>query len=411
MKRDKQLEEAAAKILYRGLQEAKTPSKSELEDGETGTAHGGMQHFSTIDGKQWVWNYALKSKSKSLSSQPGKWEYTNKKDQATAIAVSTWGGKKLKVAKMIEEDINLEEGIDIEWIESNFTVVTDDNKGNPTIEWTDGNWYRILLNKIGKVVNVEPREDDPGATRQNARKILRAIQHRIVAEDTTAGDIATNPAPLGKKKTVKRNMKENQEEMYDTEPPLENKPVDDSEIVEYENISILSNITDEQVELLAKKYEVNIFRNVDPARGDDGGQVDGDLVPDIKPQAAKEAKINVSGPQEGVHIFLKHIGYSPESIGKLDDTLGIGAKVEEDLKLGYSAKATLHESGGWIGEYTSHGETLAYSTGLYEKAEEALEEISFLHGLLQHGVGDRGIRTQMANRVSSIPGARHRIAY
>ena len=311
-----------------------------------------------------------------------------------------------------------EEDIDIEWIESNFTVVTDDDKGNPTIEWTDGNWYRILLNKIGDVVNVEPREDDPGATQQNATKILRAIQWRTVAEDTTAGDIATNPAPLGKKKTVKRNMKENQEEMYDTEPPLydtepplENKPVDDSEIVEYENISILSNITDEQVEMLAKKYEVNIFRNVDPARGDDGGQVDDDLVPDIKPQAAKEAKINVSGPQEGVHIFLKYIGYSPESIGKLDDTLGIGAKVEEDLKLGYSAKATLHESGGWIGEYTSHGETLAYSTGLYEKAEEALEEISFLHGLLQHGVGDKGIRTQMANRVSSIPGARHRIAY
>ena len=110
MKRDKSLEEAAAKILRGDLQEVKTPSKSELEDGETDTAHGGMQHFSTIDGKQWVWNYALKSKSKSLSSQPGKWEYTNKKDQATAIAVSTWGGKKLKVAKMIEEDINLEEG-------------------------------------------------------------------------------------------------------------------------------------------------------------------------------------------------------------------------------------------------------------------------------------------------------------
>ena len=198
MKRDKQLEEAAAKILYRDLQEAKTPSKSELEDGETGTAHGGMQHFSTIDGKQWVWNYALKSKSKSLSSQPGKWEYTNKKDQATAIAVSTWGGKKLKVAKMIEEDINLEEGIDIEWIESNFTVVTDDNKGNPTIEWTDGNWYRILLNKIGNVVKVEPREDDPRATRQNATKILRAIRHRTVAEDTTTAAVEAPQPPLAK---------------------------------------------------------------------------------------------------------------------------------------------------------------------------------------------------------------------
>jgi len=91
-----------------------------------------------------------------------------------------------------------EEDIDIEWIESNFTVVTDDDKGNPTIEWTDGNWYRILLNGDGNVVNVEPREDDPGATQQNATKILRAIQHRIVAEDTTAASVATNPAPLGK---------------------------------------------------------------------------------------------------------------------------------------------------------------------------------------------------------------------
>ena len=91
-----------------------------------------------------------------------------------------------------------EEDIDIEWIESNFTVVTDDDKGNPTIEWTDGNWYRILLNKIGNVVKVEPREDDPGATQQNATKILRAIQHRTVAEDTTAAAVAINPAPLGK---------------------------------------------------------------------------------------------------------------------------------------------------------------------------------------------------------------------
>ena len=51
---------------------------------------------------------------------------------------------------------------------------------------------------IGNVVNVEPREDDPGATQQNATKILRAIQHRTVAEDTTAASVATNPAPLGK---------------------------------------------------------------------------------------------------------------------------------------------------------------------------------------------------------------------
>jgi len=292
---------------------------------------------------------------------------------------------------------------------------------------------------------------------------------------------------------------------------VKSENLDDS-FVEYENISVLNGLSDERVDYLAQQYNIKIFRNVDPTRGDDGGKAIDSVIPDIEKQEAKAAKINITGTRVNAELFLNGIGYSDEQISQLHDmvedykvdldeeedtdvewveknynvlddnrtsedgnyiievddalykvifndyasveavkrydyaatqrgateilraiqhrtvaedtTAGDIAtkdmplgkmktkkRLEEDLKLGYSSKAILHESGGWIGEYCANGTTLAYSTGLYEKAEEALEEISFLHGLLQHGVGDRGIRTQMANRVSSIPGARHRIAY
>lgn len=60
------------------------------------TAHGGMQHFSKINGKDYVWNY--------VEVKDGK--YVVVKGPTDTIAVSTMAGKKLKAAKLVKESIN-----------------------------------------------------------------------------------------------------------------------------------------------------------------------------------------------------------------------------------------------------------------------------------------------------------------
>ena len=67
---------------------------ADLVSGRKGSAHGGAQIFSNIDGKEYVWNY--------VTDKSGKWEVTNEKN-ATAIAVSKMAGKNLKTAKVIKK--------------------------------------------------------------------------------------------------------------------------------------------------------------------------------------------------------------------------------------------------------------------------------------------------------------------
>jgi len=91
-----------------------------------------------------------------------------------------------------------EEDTDVEWVEKNYNVL-DDNRtsedGNYIIEVDDA-LYKVIFNDYASVEAV--KRYDHAATQRGATEILRAIQHRTVAEDTTAAAVAINPAPLGK---------------------------------------------------------------------------------------------------------------------------------------------------------------------------------------------------------------------
>jgi len=84
------------------LDEEKMPSHAELVKGKYGDAHAGAQHFSNIDGKVYTWNY--------LERKGGKYVVTTKK--TGEIGLSRAGSKDFKTAKIVKEEVELDEKIE-----------------------------------------------------------------------------------------------------------------------------------------------------------------------------------------------------------------------------------------------------------------------------------------------------------
>jgi hypothetical protein len=82
------------------LDEEKIPSHAELVKGKYGDAHAGAQHFSRIGGKEYTWNY--------LERKGGKYVVTTKK--TGEIGLSRAGSKDFKTAKIVKEEVDLDEG-------------------------------------------------------------------------------------------------------------------------------------------------------------------------------------------------------------------------------------------------------------------------------------------------------------
>lgn len=147
------------------------------------TAHGGIQHFSKINGKNYVWNY--------VDVKNGKYVVVNR--PTDTIAVSTMAGKKLKVAKILKKSVS--EGVVSESIKATAGDLLDGAKNK--IPSGD----RAKLQKIRKdsiQIKVEPR--DTSGMRGSQDKFMINVYHK----GKKIMDLGSHPSERGAENMVSK---------------------------------------------------------------------------------------------------------------------------------------------------------------------------------------------------------------
>ena len=151
------------------LDEEKMPSHAELVKGKYGDAHAGAQHFSNIDGKVYTWNY--------LERKGGKYVVTTKK--TGEIGLSRAGSKDFKTAKIVKEEVEIEEG---KFKKGDTVIVlSGPHKGDP---------HKIIHDHGDGTYNVKPT----GMTRRGGH--LAKIHYKLGAATAKASDLKKEEVEL-----------------------------------------------------------------------------------------------------------------------------------------------------------------------------------------------------------------------